>query len=82
MEIFSEEPIKGKTYIADKWIYYDIPTKFSYEMWDKFLIILEEENYKILAMSKGKDWVRGQFLISPKGMDNIRKYSASKKNED
>lgn len=82
MEVFGEEPIKGKTYMADGWVYKDIPGKLSYEVWDKLLDIFGEDNYAILIMSCGKDWKRGQFLVSPEGMENIRKYTVNKKNED
>lgn len=72
------EPVKDKTYIADGWVYRDIPGRFSHEMWDKFLGLLGEGNYVILAKSESEadDWVRGQFLISPDGMKNMAEYSS------
>lgn len=78
------EPIEGKTYRADGWVYRDIPTRFSHKMWNRFLEILGEENYVILVKSVSivDDWIRGQFLISPQGMKNLTEYSASRKEDD
>ena len=73
------EPIEGKTYIADGWVYRDMPGRVSFEYWDKFLDLLGEGNYVILIRSEGRDWKRGQFLISPDGMENLAVYSARQK---
>ena len=54
-----------------------MPAKISNENWDKFISMIGEGNYVILAMSSGKDWKHGQFLISPQGMDNMRQYLMS-----
>lgn len=71
------EPVKGKTYRADGWVYRDLPRRLSFEMWDHFLSVIGEGNYVILAMSTGPDWKRGQFLISPAGMENMRQHGNS-----
>jgi hypothetical protein len=65
------EPIKGKTYRADGWVYRDLPRRLSHEMWDLFLDTIGEGNFRLLAMTAGKDWKRGQLLISPDGMKNL-----------
>ena len=66
------EPVKGKTYIADGWVYRDFPRRVTYEVWDQFLAAMGKDNYVILIMSKDNDWKRGQFLISPEGMKNLQ----------
>lgn len=63
---------------AQGWIYRDMPSRFTPEFWDKFLGIMGEGNYKIVIMSSGDDWVRGQFFLSPQALENIRAYAASK----
>ena len=73
------EPIPGKTYRADGWSYRDAPTWFTPEMWDYFLSIIGEGNYVVLAMSErtagdGTKSKRGQFIISPQGMENMRSH--------
>ena len=65
------EPIKGETLLADGWVYRDLHKRLSYEMWDRFLADIGTENYRILAMTIGPDWKRGQLMISPDGMKNL-----------
>lgn len=72
------EPVKGKTYLADGWVYRDLPARLSNEMWDLLISIMGEGNYVILAESRGPDWRRGQFLISPTGMKNMKEHSRDK----
>ena len=73
------EPFKGETLMADGWVYHDLPSRFSNEYWDMFIELLGAGNYRILAMSAGPGWKRGQFLISPEGMKNLAAYSAKQK---
>ena len=68
------EPFKGETLMADGWVYRDLPSRLSHEMWDLFIKTLGEGNYRIMAMTVGPDWKRGQFLISPDGMANLAAY--------
>ncbi len=70
----SGEPFKDETLMADGWVYRDFPSRLSHEMWDLFIKTLGEGNYRILAMTVGPDWKRGQFLISPDGMANLVAY--------
>ncbi len=65
------EPIKGKTYRADGWVYRDMPAFATDKVWDEFLDILGEDNYRILGMSVTSGNKHGQFLISPKGVKNM-----------
>lgn len=75
----TSEPFKGETLIADGWVYRDIPSRLSYEFWDRFIDLLGEGNYRIMAVTTGPDWKRGQFLISPEGMNNLATYNAKNK---
>lgn len=73
------EPIEGETFLADGWVYRDMPFRLSHEMWDVFLETLGKGNYRILIMSSTPGWKRGQFLISPKGMENLAAYHTANK---
>lgn len=68
------EPIPGTTYLADGWVYRDIP-KMAPEWWDKLFEIIGEGNYVGLAVSDYGKSKRGQFLISPTGIANIAAYA-------
>lgn len=78
------EPIPGKTYRADGWSYFDLPGKATPKMWNYLLGIIGkvDEDYIILIESEGDSkngpWKRGQLLISPKGMENVRNHVLSK----
>jgi len=73
------EPVLGKTYRTDGWAYY-CPLGFMIvEVWNELLSFLGEGNYVCLAMTrKGDNWVRGQLLISPQGMDRIKNRKRAK----
>jgi hypothetical protein len=73
------EPFIGETLVADGWVYRDIPGRLSFQMWDHLLEVIGKNNYRILIMSKGPDWIRGQLMISPTGMENMKKYSDANK---
>ena len=72
------EPVTGKTYRADGWRYIDPHVTFSPEMWDLYLSAFGEGEYHILATSmssrNGVIHVRGQILVSPRGMENAAKF--------
>ena len=60
------------------WIYYDLP-QMSPEYWVKLTDeIIGPSNLCFLTMAhttnSSGEWLRGQILISPQGMDNIREY--------
>jgi len=65
------EPFEGETLMADGWVYRDLPSRLSHEMWGLFIETLGEGNYRVLAMTITSDWVRGQLFISPEGMKNL-----------
>ena len=78
-EIPSSEPIVGKTYFADGWVYrfIDLITK---EDFKKLIDIIGEDNKVMLALSdhiiNGQSWFTGQFLISPEGIENLKRVRA------
>lgn len=79
------EPIKGKTYAADGWIYRDI-ARTTPALWDELMGILGEENVVVLVRSNGwsnstgeEIWRRGQVLVSPKGVERATAFAASRK---
>jgi hypothetical protein len=69
----NSEPFPGKTYIADGWVYRDLP-RLSYEMFDKFVDIVGEENMVWLTEADYGDSKRGQLLVSPAGMERVRNH--------
>ena len=71
------EPFEGEALMADGWVYRDLPSRLSYKYWDLFIKTLGEGNYRIMAMTVGPDWKRGQFLISPDGMANLAAFRAA-----
>ena len=72
------EPFAGETLRADGWVCRDTPALLSADMWELFLSIMGEENYRILAMThlekSDGDWYRGQFFISPTGIKNLMEW--------
>jgi len=67
---------------AEGWRYTDPPGRFSPEFWQKFLAILGEGEYLILAESSGvgsggQPWHRGQLMISPAGQRNLSAWLAA-----
>lgn len=68
------EPIEGKTYRADGWIYRDLP-RMSHEYFDKFVELVGEENIAWITLADYGFTKRGQLLISPTGMANISAYN-------
>lgn len=62
------EPILGKTYKADGWVYRDLP-RASPAAWQELMDTTGPENVVVLVESrKGDEWVRGQVLVSPAGI--------------
>jgi hypothetical protein len=75
----SDAPVPGEKLIADGWVYRDLSAKLSFEMWEFFLNLVGDGNYRILATTEGPDWRHGQFLISPTGIARLRDYAKSAK---
>jgi len=77
------EPVLGKTFIADGWVYRDFAGKLKPEIYTAFLRLVGSSNYHTLAMSEGLDgsqvvWRRGQFLVSPEGQRRIAVFLGQK----
>lgn len=58
------------------WVYRDLPGRCTPEAWDQLLSVMGHDNYKIIAGSAGPGWVRGQFFLSPKAIENMRHYAS------
>lgn len=77
------EPIPGKTYRADGWAYIDPGCRLSTEAWEVFIDSFGEDEIVPLAVSSGihpsdgKPFIRGQLLVSPRGMENARRSTKS-----
>lgn len=67
------EPIKGKTYIADGYVYRDLPNMATFMLTELIDILGREEVVWLTRMTRGR-YSRGQALISPKGIQNLREY--------
>ena len=66
------------------WVYRDLP-KMMPEYFDQLVGIIGEENIKWLTFAiyegwgeNGEDLKRGQLMISPAGIENVKQYNASK----
>ena len=83
MEIPTREPFPGETLIADGWVYRDMP-RMTQEAFDKFLDILGKENARFLTFARynNGESVRGQFLMSPAGMERLKAYSANQQKRE
>ncbi len=65
------EPFPGETLIADGWQYRDLP-KLSCEMFDILVGFIGENNIRWLTVADYGNAKRGQFLISPDGIENLK----------
>lgn len=73
------EDAMNKSFNTDNWHYRDVTWMLEH-FWKQFLNILGDADYNIIACSSRDDWeggtyLRGQFLLSPEALDNIRKYN-------
>lgn len=77
-----DEPILGKTYRADGWVYRDLPN-LSLENFDKFVSIVGVNNIEWLTLAQ-RSWPdgaitkRGQCLISPAGIEACKAHVAAR----
>lgn len=65
------EPFPGETLLADGWQYRDLP-KLSYELFDQLVEWIWEENIRWLTVADYGNSKRGQFLISPDGIERLK----------
>jgi len=77
------EPFTGETHLQDGWIYRD-PSKMKADLWDQFLGIIGEGNYRLMTYAEydREDGIykRGQMLINPTGVENLQAHTKSKVN--
>ena len=71
------EPIEGKTYRADGWVYRDLP-RMSPDYFDQLVSIIGSDNIVWLTKADYGDTKRGQLLISPVGMKNLSDYNGAR----
>lgn len=64
------EPVSGKTYRADGWVYREIYW-CEISTWNRILGAIGDGQYVILARTTRGPRTRGQLMISPTGMSNI-----------
>ena len=66
----------GHPLVQEDWEYVDPPGRFSPKIWQQLLDLIGKGNYAIVACSAGetdgKPWIRGQLIVSPTGMKNVR----------
>lgn len=65
------EPIPGKTYLADGYKYFDMTHPLNQGDWTAWLDYVGAENLVPLAITDRAGTRRGQFLVSPLGMEKI-----------
>lgn len=84
LDIPMGEPFPGETLIADGWIYKDLP-KMLPALWDELMGVIGEGNYRLLTMAEyrrgDQTLVRGQILISPSGIANIRAQTTARRED-
>lgn len=73
----SGEPVNGKTYRADGWVYRDLP-RMAAEYFDQLVALIGDENIVWLSLADYGATKRGQLLISPSGMKNISAYNGAR----
>ena len=77
------EPVPGKTYKADGWVCREIQWT-PLRAYVEFIEIIGLENLLFLAGTRrqdkeGKVFARGQFLVSPEGMERLTEFVKRKK---
>lgn len=72
------EPVKGKTYIADGWVYRDLPRMAPWAF-DAFIDLIGPDNLVWLSLADYGASKRGQCLISPAGQQRMLDFNASKR---
>ncbi|WP_420478289.1 hypothetical protein [Brevundimonas sp. FT23028] len=64
------EPISGKTYMADGYVYRDLP-RMTKDLMAEFVSIVGEAEIVWLTLADYGETTRGQILISPAGQANL-----------
>lgn len=80
-----DEPFTGETYLQDGWVYRD-PRKMKTALWERFLNIIGVGNYRLMSLANYSypdgNYKRGQLLISPTGMENLREWTKQEDRAD
>ena len=71
-------PLDPDALMKQGWVYRDVPW-CTLDAWALLIKIIGSDNYRLLAQSERNDAVRGQMLISPKGMDNLKNHKEAPK---
>ncbi len=71
------EPITGKTYRADGWVYRDLP-RMAPEQLDQLVAIIGDDNIVWLSKADYGSSKRGQLLISPAGMQSLSAHNGAR----
>ena len=76
------EEAMNEAFKTTGWFYRDI-NWMTLPYFDQMLEIIGEDNYKIITGTVRSDWEggpfrRGQVLISPQGMENVKEWSAKR----
>lgn len=61
------------------WVYHDLP-RMSPEFFDQFVEIVGQENLLWITFADYGTSKRGQVMISPEGMQNLKEYNDEQKN--
>lgn len=71
------EPIPGKTYRADGWVYRDLP-QMAPEYFAQLIELIGADNIAwITRATYANGYQRGQMLVSPDGMARVRAHNAA-----
>ena len=68
------EPVQGKTYRADGYVYQDLP-RMTPEYFDELVSIIGADNIVWLSQADYGSTKRGQMLISPAGIAALSSYN-------
>lgn len=67
------EPFSGKPYLAEGWIYKDLP-KMELIFIQQLKELIGDENIVWLTYAANSQMARGQMLISPEGQKRLKRY--------
>lgn len=67
------EPFPGKPYMAEGWIYKDLP-KMELTFIRQLKELVGDENIVWLTYSSNSQFARGQLLLSPEGQRLLKEY--------
>ena len=71
MPAADDQDCSGVRIRGERWQYCDLP-RVSIPVFKQFIAMAGADNIRLLSLSCGPDWKRGQLYISPKGLANLR----------